>query len=88
MDALFFKNEQSSSSYTTGLLKQFAKINVFSEKAFSFIEHGLLKTKVCISRAPVSLKIKNKTEKKRSGLLSLPSKLFRLFILVIYMIVS
>ena len=49
MDALFFKNEQSSSSYTTGLLKQFAKINVFSEKAFSFIEHGLLKPRFALA---------------------------------------
>jgi len=42
---LFFKNERSSSSYTTGLLKQLAKINVFrlfSDEALGFIEHGLL----------------------------------------------
>ena len=38
---VFFKNEQSSSLYNTGLLKQFVKINVFSDKAFGFIEHGL-----------------------------------------------
>ena len=46
----FFKNEQSSSLYNTGLLKQFVKINVFSDKAFGFIEHGLQQAVSCCFR--------------------------------------